>query len=88
LERDMSARLDITVGAMGVLSISAMPKQADDTKPIGALLTEDGPPREVSAGNPGVIPSGTKTFGTGVQETNPKGPDRAPDDSAADPDTD
>lgn len=92
----MSVRLDVAIGSVGSLSISAMPEPAEDTKPVGALLTEDGPPPEVSAIGlppfppvvPPVHPAGTKTFGTGVQETRPKGPDRSPDDSAADPDTD
>jgi hypothetical protein len=85
-----------TFYAGGLLSVSAMSKAAEDTKPIGALLTEDGPPPQLAQPTPplkpGIItppwPTGTKTFGTGVEETRPKGPDKSPDDSAADPDQD
>jgi hypothetical protein len=76
------------IGSIGVLSISAMPKAAEDTKPLGALLSEDGPPIDALRLADVQFPRGTKTNGTGVEETRVKGGDRAPDDTAADPDTD
>lgn len=76
------------IGSIGVLSISAMPKAAEDTSPVGALLSEDGPPVDPLQLAEIQFPRGSTTNGTGVKETNPKGGDRAPDDSTPDPDSD